>query len=126
MPIVTRHCRQRRHEVHLSHQVDYLADDSGRIIVDFVGRFEQLSNDMAKIVDRLGLAKAELPHLNKSPRSPCILGAGDARDQSRPSLDGVGVTAGPAATLVRMVTRFFLSMLTICGVQFIESARNFV
>ena len=64
MPIVTRHCRQRRHEVHLSHQVDYLADDSGRIIVDFVGRFEQLSNDMAKIVDRLGLAKAELPHLN--------------------------------------------------------------
>ena len=56
-----------------------------------MGRFEQLSNDMAKIVDRLGLAKAELPHLNKSPRSPCILGAGDARDQSRPSLDGMGV-----------------------------------
>jgi hypothetical protein len=31
-----------------------------------------------------------------------------------------------AATLVCMVTRFFLSMLTICGVHLIESARNFV
>ena len=39
---------------------------------------------------------------------------------------GEGLSVAVLQSLVCMVTRCFLSMLTICGVQLIESARNFV
>jgi hypothetical protein len=47
-------------------QADYISDRSGRIIVDFVGRYETLSEDAARLFDQLELPDARLPHVNSS------------------------------------------------------------
>lgn len=47
-------------------QKDFVADGSGRLLVDFIGRFESLQQDFEYICRRLGL-KVSLPHLNGSP-----------------------------------------------------------
>jgi chondroitin 4-sulfotransferase 11 len=46
-------------------QLDFLTDEDGVLIVDFVGRFERLAEDWAVVRQRLGLT-AELPHANRS------------------------------------------------------------
>ncbi|HVV78385.1 MAG TPA: sulfotransferase family 2 domain-containing protein [Pseudolabrys sp.] len=46
-------------------QLDYLTDTSGRLMVDFVGRFEKISEDFNSVAQKLGLS-TELPHVNKS------------------------------------------------------------
>ena len=51
----------------LFNQVDYLSDDDGKIIVDFVGRFENFAADAKLVLDRIGI-QAELPRLNPSSR----------------------------------------------------------
>lgn len=51
----------------LKNQVDLLVDSTGRLGVDFVGRFETLAQDFAAVCERLG-ARAELPHLNGGDR----------------------------------------------------------
>lgn len=53
-------------------QVEYLHDSDGRLLVDFVGRFETLQQDFRRACAHLGIADAELPHVNSShaPRSP--------------------------------------------------------
>ena len=48
-------------------QKDFVTDDSGKIVVNFIGRYENLSEDFQIICDRLNL-NASLPHTNKSPR----------------------------------------------------------
>jgi hypothetical protein len=53
-------------------QFDYLSDESGHLIVDFVGRFERLGKGMAIVASRLGLTMPAMPHLNKSPRGPYV------------------------------------------------------
>lgn len=47
-------------------QVDYLTNDNGRLIVDFVGRFERLQTDFDRVTTRLGLPHTELPTTNGS------------------------------------------------------------
>jgi Sulfotransferase family len=47
-------------------QVDYLADESGTIIVDFIGRFERLQESFNEVSRRLGRMPVELPRLNAS------------------------------------------------------------
>ena len=47
-------------------QIDYLADEDGELIVDFVGRFEQLQEGFAEIASRLGRPLAKLPQVNFS------------------------------------------------------------
>jgi hypothetical protein len=47
-------------------QVDYLVDERGRPIVDFVGRFEYLDSDARRLFRRLGLVGVRLPHINLS------------------------------------------------------------
>jgi len=47
-------------------QVDYLTDSSGALLVDFVGRFENLSADFGFVAARLGLESAAIPHMNRS------------------------------------------------------------
>ncbi len=47
-------------------QVDYLTDSSGALLVDFVGRFENLSADFGFVAARLGLASGAVPHMNRS------------------------------------------------------------
>jgi hypothetical protein len=47
-------------------QIDYLIDEKGAIIVDFIGRFEHLQEDFDVISRHLGRAPVELPRTNTS------------------------------------------------------------
>jgi hypothetical protein len=48
-------------------QKDFITDDNGEIIVDFIGKFENLNSDFQKIGKHIDLS-LELPHLNQSKR----------------------------------------------------------
>jgi len=49
-------------------QLDYLVDHSGKMGMDFIGRFESLEKDFGKVCARLGIRPApELPHENPTP-----------------------------------------------------------
>ena len=48
-------------------QLDWLTDRQGRILVNFVGRFERLEQDFGEVCRELGIS-AELPHLKSSGR----------------------------------------------------------
>jgi hypothetical protein len=50
-------------------QVDYLTNESGQLIVDFVGRYETLAQDAAQVFERLGVSGG-LPELNRSRHAP--------------------------------------------------------
>jgi hypothetical protein len=45
---------------------EYIIDDEGKIIVDFIGRFENLQEDFNIICDKLNLPKISLVHDNKT------------------------------------------------------------
>lgn len=47
-------------------QLDFLTDEQGALIVDFVGIFEDLSSDSNKVFQSLGLENVSLPHKNNS------------------------------------------------------------
>ena len=47
-------------------QIDYLVDDDGAIIVDYIGRFERLQEGFDEISRRLGRAPVALPRTNAS------------------------------------------------------------
>jgi hypothetical protein len=47
-------------------QIDYLVDWRGRLIVDFVGRFEAIEADAGLLFRRLGLEGVRLPRVNPS------------------------------------------------------------
>ncbi|MFM7585323.1 MAG: sulfotransferase family 2 domain-containing protein [Caldilinea sp.] len=47
------------------HQHAALTDETGRLLVDFVGHYETLAQDFAYVCHQLGIA-ATLPHLNRS------------------------------------------------------------
>jgi hypothetical protein len=49
-------------------QTGCLVDESGSLLVDFVGRFESLETDFKTICDKVGIT-ANLPHINKSDRT---------------------------------------------------------
>lgn len=47
-------------------QVDYLSDASGRLLVDFVGRFENWTEDARELSRRLGIQVDDWPRRNSS------------------------------------------------------------
>jgi chondroitin 4-sulfotransferase 11 len=47
-------------------QIDYLVDDDGAVMVDFIGRFERLQEDFDEISRRLDHASVKLPLTNVS------------------------------------------------------------
>ena len=49
----------------LFNQLDYLTDERGEVIVDFIGRYESLEQDAAPLFRRLNV-NAVLPHVNGS------------------------------------------------------------
>ncbi len=51
-------------------QVDWLKDNDGKISIDYVGKFESISEDFDQIKRDIGL-DAALPHLNATQRTPC-------------------------------------------------------
>lgn len=50
-------------------QLDYITDADGRLMVDFVGRYENLEEDFKRILKTAGLSPARLPHENRSRHS---------------------------------------------------------
>lgn len=52
----------------LFNQVDYLTDETGRLAVSFVGRFENFAADANEALRRIGI-ESEVPRLNTSVRS---------------------------------------------------------
>jgi chondroitin 4-sulfotransferase 11 len=47
-------------------QLDYIADENGEIIVDFVGKYENLAHDISAVLKALRVENRPLPHVNKS------------------------------------------------------------
>ena len=45
-------------------QTDFIYSGDDSLLVDFVGRFEQLQNDFNQVCDRIGLPHTEIPHVN--------------------------------------------------------------
>jgi len=48
-------------------QVDFIFDQEARSLVNFIGRFENLSEDFARVCEALGLGRQQLPHVNAAP-----------------------------------------------------------
>lgn len=46
-------------------QYQFLSDDNGKIIMDFVGRFENINNDFRELCGKLGIPAVNLPHKNR-------------------------------------------------------------
>ena len=51
---------------HVMPQYDMLHDDNGKLLVDFVGRFESLQEDFDRVCGHLGIEESQLPHRNRS------------------------------------------------------------
>jgi len=51
---------------HVIPQYDFLFDEEGFQLVDFIGRFENLQNDFDEACRRLGIPQTTLPYVNKS------------------------------------------------------------
>jgi len=51
---------------HVMSQTKMLYDDSGHLLVDFVGRFEHLERDFNKVCEHFGFDDSHLPHINSS------------------------------------------------------------
>ncbi len=51
---------------HVVPQYDFLHDESGRLLVDFVGRYERLQEDFDRVCVRLGIPPEPLPLVNRS------------------------------------------------------------
>ncbi len=49
-------------------QTDFVLDNNGSLIVDYVGRFENLQDDFDYICRTLGVPQIALPHVNSSSR----------------------------------------------------------
>ncbi len=46
-------------------QLDYISDSNGNVLMDFIGRFENLEFDFNQIMKRIGVTDYSLLHLNK-------------------------------------------------------------
>ncbi len=51
---------------HFIPQYDYLYDEHGNCLVDFIGKFESLQNNFDQVCRKLGITQRSLPHANKS------------------------------------------------------------
>lgn len=57
---------------HIIPQVNFLCNKQGELVVDFVGRFENLSQDFAKVTKMMTGESLSLPHKNKSTQNKLI------------------------------------------------------
>jgi chondroitin 4-sulfotransferase 11 len=49
-----------------SNQLDWITDENQNIMVDYIMRLENLQQDFNTVCDKIGIAKKQLPHQNKS------------------------------------------------------------
>lgn len=54
---------------HLKPQYHFIHDQKDNLIVDYVGRFENLSKDFKDICNKVGMSDLELPSINRSKRA---------------------------------------------------------
>ena len=47
-------------------QLDWISDENGKVLIDFIGRFENLATDFKKICKKIGIPSISLKHINKS------------------------------------------------------------
>ena len=47
-------------------QLDYITNENDEVIVDFIGRYENLVQDVNIVFKNLGLETVSLPHINRS------------------------------------------------------------
>jgi hypothetical protein len=59
---------ERNAHVQWERQVEFLRDENGRNLIDFIGRFETIQQDAEVVFERIGLRGAVLPHRNASSR----------------------------------------------------------
>ena len=59
----------RSREVLFLPQSDWVTDECGELLVDFVGRFERFEENFQYVCNQIGI-EASLPHKNKSSRDP--------------------------------------------------------
>jgi len=50
-------------------QSDFVCNEDGKLLVDFVGRFENLQNDFYDICEKINLPLIELPFINKTKKA---------------------------------------------------------
>lgn len=50
------------------YQLDWFVDPNGKVLADFIGRFERLAEDWAFVAHRLGVSEV-LPHTRANPRA---------------------------------------------------------
>lgn len=50
-------------------QLDWLADNNGNMLVEYVGRFERLDEDFRNICTKINVSNCSLPHMKQSKRS---------------------------------------------------------
>jgi hypothetical protein len=53
---------------HTLPQLTHITDEKGSLMIDFIGKFENINTDFKKISSILGDSNLTLPHLNKSER----------------------------------------------------------
>jgi hypothetical protein len=53
------------HPTRHKNQLDWFTDHDGRVLVDFIGRFERLQDDWKKVCEKLGL-QMHLPYTNQN------------------------------------------------------------
>ncbi len=49
-----------------AHQINMLADKNGKLLMDFIGKFENLYEDWNRITDKLGIENKQLTHRKKA------------------------------------------------------------
>lgn len=54
--------------IHILPQCDFLFNDDGKQMVDFVGKYEQLQEDFHHVCNAIGVTESSLPHRNKLPK----------------------------------------------------------
>ncbi|NEO38726.1 MAG: sulfotransferase family protein [Moorea sp. SIOASIH] len=59
---------------HVLPQYDFLYDSQGNLLVDFVGRFENLQADFNIVCQKLGIKETQLPHLNSNKQNKIVKG----------------------------------------------------
>src|ERR687889_293363 len=58
-----------REGVHYSfayNQLDYVTDENGYLLVDFIGRLENFDEDVHEVFNRIGVDLEAIPHTNRS------------------------------------------------------------
>lgn len=56
----------KKHPVFFRPQVDYVTDENGKVMIDFIGRFEDLYNGWRNVFRMLGKSRPKISHRHKS------------------------------------------------------------